>query len=244
LGDDLTESDQTVAHKPQKICPFLIDRWRRLLFSVSVTGGKIADGSMGRTAMLRESVCVIALALAATLVPTVVKADDITYGVDETVGIGQVTGSITTNGTIGTLVTADIVDWNVLLNDGTNPPVRLEGPASGNNSLVFLDGDLSATATQLLFAFGAADGGRLQFYVIGGPVVCWSTIVDCTGTPVGVSLSTLTPFGQPVYTALSDTEAIGSVSTSSTVPEPGTVALLLAGIPLMGMVRKRRIRTV
>lgn len=189
--------------------------------------------------MLRESVCVIALALAATLVPTVAKADNITYTVDETVGIGQVSGSITTNGTIGTLVTADIVDWNVLLNDGTNPPVDLEGPLSGNNSLVFLDGDLSATATQLLFNFGAADGGRFQFYVIGGPVVCWSTIVDCTGSPVGVSLDTLTPFSHVVYTAISDTEAIASVSTSGTVPEPSSAVLLLAGIPLIAVMRKR-----
>jgi hypothetical protein len=186
----------------------------------------------------------ITLALAATLVPTVAKADT-TYAVDETVGIGVVTGSITTNGTIGTLDSADIVNWNLVLNDGTNPTFDLEGPASGNNSLIFMDGsDLTATATQLLFAFGAADGGRLQFYISGGPIICYSTIVDCTGTPVGISLDTVTPDNHFVYTALSDTEVIANVAGVPSAPEPGTVVLLLAGIALLIVMRKRLARPV
>jgi hypothetical protein len=178
----------------------------------------------------------VALALAAALLPTAAKAD-ITYAVDETVGAGSATGFITTDGTIGTLAVSDIVNWNLTLNDGTNPPVDLEGPASGNNSLVLLVGsDLTATPTQLLFAFGAADGGRLQFYVSGGPIICYSTIVDCTGTPVGVSLDTLTPDTNFVFTALSDTEAIAGPVPA---PEPTTVVLLPAGIALLLLTRKR-----
>jgi hypothetical protein len=181
----------------------------------------------------------ITLALAATLVPTVAKADT-TYAVDETVGIGVVTGSITTNGTIGTLDSADIVNWNLVLNDGTNPTFDLEGPTSGNNSLIFMDGsDLTATATQLLFDFGGTDGGRFTFFIIGGPDICYSTIVDCTGTPVGVSLDTLTPNTHYVFTALSDTEAIAAVPGVVSTPEPSTIVLLLAGISLLIVMRKR-----
>jgi hypothetical protein len=106
---------------------------------------------------MRTSIWLITLALAAALSPTAAKADT-TYAVHETVGVGSATGFITTNGTIGTLDIADILDWNLTLNDGTHPPVDLEGPASGNNSLALLVGsDLTATPTQLLFAFGAAD---------------------------------------------------------------------------------------
>ena len=105
---------------------------------------------------MRTSIWFIALALAASLLPTAAKAD-ITYAVDETVGAGSATGFITTNGTIGTLDTADILDWNLTLNDGTNPPVDLEGPASGNNSLVFLIGsDLTATPMPRILALTCA----------------------------------------------------------------------------------------
>ena len=184
---------------------------------------------------MRTSIWFITLALAAALSPTAAKAD-ITYAVDETVGAGSATGFITTNGTIGTLDIADILDWNLTLNDGTHPAVDLEGPASGNNSLALLVGsDLTATSTQLVFAFGAADGGRLQFYVIGGPVICYSTIVDCTGT-IGVSLDTLTPDTDFVFTALSDTQAIAGPVPA---PEPSTVALLPVGIALLLLTRKR-----
>jgi len=186
--------------------------------------------------MIRTSMWFVTLALAAALLPTAAKAD-ITYAVDETVGAGSATGFITTNGTIGTLDIADIVNWNLTLNDGTNPPVDLEGPASGNNSLALLVGsDLTATPTQLLFAFAAADGGRLQFYVIGGPAICYSTIVDCTGTPVGISLDTLTPDTHFVFTALSDTQAIAGPVPA---PEPSTVVLLPVGIALLLLMRKR-----
>ena len=178
----------------------------------------------------------VLLLFAAIAAPTVARAD-ITYAVDETVGAGSATGFITTDGTIGILDTADILNWNLTLNDGTNPPVDLEGPASGNNSLVFLIGsDLTATPSQLIFAFGTADGGRLQFYVSGGPIICYSTIVDCTGTPVGISLDTLTPDTNFVYTAVSDTEGIAGPVPA---PEPTTLILLPAGIALLLLTRKR-----
>jgi hypothetical protein len=174
--------------------------------------------------MRKTRIFPVLLLFAAIGAPTVAKAD-VAYAVDETVGAGSATGFITTNGTIGTLDSADILDWNLTLNDGTHPPVDLEGPASGNNSLVFLIGsDLTATPTQLLFDFGAADGGRLQFYVSGGPIICYSTIVDCTGTPVGISLDTLTPDTDFVYTALSISSAIPADSRTTVV---GSGLLLL-----------------
>ena len=53
--------------------------------------------------MMRKSLWIIALVFAAIGAPSVVRADptDITYTVSETVGAGNVTGFITTNGTMG-----------------------------------------------------------------------------------------------------------------------------------------------
>jgi hypothetical protein len=51
------------------------------------------------------------------------------------VGAGGVTGFIETDGTAGTLSDGNILDWNLLLNNGTTT-FSLLGPLSGNNSQV------------------------------------------------------------------------------------------------------------
>ena len=43
---------------------------------------------------------------------------DITYTINDTVGAGTVTGTITTDGFLGTLATSDIIDWNLVLTNG------------------------------------------------------------------------------------------------------------------------------
>jgi hypothetical protein len=42
-----------------------------------------------------------------------------TYEVDRAVDAGSVTGFIETDGTIGVLGTSNVLDWSLLLNDGT-----------------------------------------------------------------------------------------------------------------------------
>jgi hypothetical protein len=67
---------------------------------------------------------------------TLSKADTI-YDVSLTVGTGNVTGFIQTDGTSGQLSTSNIVDWNLLLSAGTstvdtaNSSVSLLGSGAG-----------------------------------------------------------------------------------------------------------------
>src|SRR5580698_3281104 len=85
----------------------------------------------------------------------------------ETVGAGGVTGFIETDGTSGVLAEADILTWNLLLNDGATM-FDLFGPLSGSNSQLEVEGtDLSASTTQLLLDFSGTDGG---FFLIQSPV--------------------------------------------------------------------------
>jgi len=56
---------------------------------------------------------------------------DITYDVDQTVGIGSVKGFIETDGTTGVLGASNILNWNLLLNDGTNANKRLHTKPGG-----------------------------------------------------------------------------------------------------------------
>jgi IPTL-CTERM motif len=112
-------------------------------------------------------------------------ASPIAYSVNRTIAAGSVTGTIQTDGTIGVLGAANVVDWNLTLNDGTNTFI-LTGPASGNNSHVFITGsDVSATATNLLFNFSGVDSGYFLFQVSFGSGLHYY----CNATSAGVCLA-------------------------------------------------------
>lgn len=193
---------------------------------------------------MRKSMWVIALA--AVLAPAALWAGNITYTVDETVGAGDVTGLIITDGTIGTLATANIVDWHLTLNDGTNPTFVIGGPLSGSNSGEAVVGsDLTASATQLLFNFSATDDGYflLQYPNAGGGGAfdCYiSNRGGCGGGDPGsdVALSAETPLSNEQWTSLTGDDVIASTSVAT--PEPGSLTLLGVGLfGLMMLMRKR-----
>ncbi len=181
------------------------------------------------------------------------SAASITYHVNQTIGTGGVTGDIVTDGTIGNLVQADIVDWNLLLTDGTNTRDLL-GPLSGSNSVVFvifLTPNLSATATQLLFNFSAYNAGfsnELIFESTAIPTsgyLCFNS-AGCTGAlpfpPPGIGVEQLSAapnLGNFQGTELSGTQVIGNTSTSL-VPEPSGWATLLVGLFGLGLITLRR----
>jgi hypothetical protein len=162
-------------------------------------------------------------------------ATAITYNVNQTIGAGGVTGFIETDGTIGVLDTggsagiANILAWNLLLNDGTTTFDLLGPPNSvGTNGV-----DLSATATQLLFNFSG--GSFLFFETDNTGVVCFGAQTCGFGPPGTGARLEIGGFdvGPIQFTSLSGTQVIGTTSTSS-IPEPSTLALLGAGIALLG----------
>jgi hypothetical protein len=177
------------------------------------------------------------------------SASPITYDVDLTIGAGSVTGDIVTDGTTGPLNPfANFVDWNLLWKVGTTT-FDLLGPLSGSNSeLQSVNPALSATATQLLFDFTVVTAGS-YFFIANTTFpeheVCFeaspSTCVG--GVPAGaevLALFTGNGVGDIVeFTALSGTQVIGT-ATSSTIPEPSTLALLGAGIIALLGFRKLR----
>lgn len=193
-----------------------------------------------------RSLALLALALGTA---SLCSAATITYDVNLTIGAGSVTGDIVTDGTIGGLVAANIVDWNLLLNDGTYT-FDLLGPLSGANSGQYGGTvDLSATTTQLLFDFG---GSASAFYFDWGidsgeiglsqAVLCFGSGLDsCVGGGLGsgdsieLSGDYFSPGGysDTQFTSLSGTGVIGA-STGSSTPEPSTLAFLGAGLALLG----------
>ena len=83
------------------------------------------------------------------------NAGMVDYYVNQTIGAGGVTGYIETDGTMGVLGPANVLGWDLQLNDGTS---TWNLPTTGT-FFPFTGSDLSATATQLLFNFSGTDGG-------------------------------------------------------------------------------------
>jgi len=62
---------------------------------------------------LRKALWIVAFVIAASLTPTVLCADNITYNVDVGVGGDILTGTITTDGTMGQLKSQDILGFSL-----------------------------------------------------------------------------------------------------------------------------------
>jgi hypothetical protein len=172
------------------------------------------------------------------------RAGDITYFVDLAIGGGGVTGEITTDGTVGIIGDDNIVDWDLLLADGTNT-ASLLGPLSGANSEVvtypYNSGAgiaLSATATELLFNFSATDNPAddLVFLSTASPIngylcIANTTCNEAVPTPpsgYGAEQVSASPnLANFQYSDLSGTQVIAAAT-----PEPSTLAG--AGIALLG----------
>jgi hypothetical protein len=154
------------------------------------------------------------------------------YTVNDTIGSGSVTGTIETDGAIGTLATADILDWNLVANYGSGS-FDLEGPLSGANSGVLIYGaGVSGSATQLIFDWnGAASAMLFQAPSIGSGSDFWcldaSSNGGCVGNPASDTVGL--DSGSEQVAERSGTEVIGTSSASTTVPEPSSLGLVLFG---------------
>lgn len=187
----------------------------------------------------------LTFALSAMLLgASVSNASPITYDVNQTIGSGGVTGTITTDGTIGVLGSVDITNWNLVLN-GVSPATFTLTDA---NSVVLVVGsDVTATATDLLFDFGAITEGRLLFQVnvaSGTQYYCDETKPSNIWCLPGTSVVPGSVFDNP-QTYQTETrdgdQVIGTVSGNpNPAPEPATLSLLGLGLAAVGFMRRRK----
>lgn len=193
----------------------------------------------------------IKFAIALTVGAVVCSAGPITYDVSQTVGVGSVTGTIETDGNTGTLAQTDITAFNLLVNNGTGT-----FDLTNSNAAPILNGsDLTATATQLSFNFGAGDEGYVLFEANNAPFqyFCVETAQICsfnfTGSGIDIALSD-TDVTTEQFQSVTGSEVIANVSdpiTSDTppadgisvAPEPSTLSFLGLGFAALGFWKYR-----
>lgn len=180
--------------------------------------------------MIRALVSAASVAALLAAVPAAAITYNVNVG-DSTLGA---VGFIKTDGTIGTIGTANIVDWQFALADnGVN--FTLNGAA--NSQRLVQGATLTATASGLFFDFSGTGLALFQNPSIGSGqnFICFVGNGVCGGAGNRISITTST-FGDGI--AQRGLQQIGVASGA--VPEPASWAMLIAGFGLVGAVSRRR----
>jgi hypothetical protein len=188
----------------------------------------------------------LGLILAGALATGSAFAADIVYKVNDPILDGGVVGSITTDGNMGTLTQSDIVSWSLTVYGGgasylLNPGDSVVFNYGTNGFYGPQSADLTATSTNLYFNYSGSDAGYFGFQsgaeYAGAHYWCNATqnqTFDCATGASAVPVLYSDPTSQ--Y----DTSRVGNLVIGSTVPEPAGWAMLILGMGLVGVAKRRR----
>jgi hypothetical protein len=162
------------------------------------------------------------------------------FNVNQTIGAGGVTGTITTDGTLGALASANLVDWALTLNDGATTFLL----TSANSEVGFILGSaLSETASQLLF--DTANGGIVLFQnpTLGSGKNFWcldNPSGDCASRPGTESLRVNGPTQSAAWQGIVVIGAADGDVPPSAIRLPATLILLGLGFGALMLYSARR----
>jgi hypothetical protein len=181
---------------------------------------------------MNKFLCAVLFAL--LLLPAVVMADNITYTVNQTVtggGSVNMAGTITTDGTQGTLVLANILSWDLSLTGDVTGAVQSSLPGS-----ITLAGDaLTADSTGLFFNYSGINSLLLFQTNLPSGGFQQAEWTQITGIDIVNGGTT------PIYIyseAETGNQMIASAPPAVATPEPGSLVLIVAGLAALLALRK------
>lgn len=181
------------------------------------------------------------------------QAANIVYAINQTSTVPEVggelsplsdtiTGTITTDGTIGFLQTNNILSYNLQLNDNFRPIYNVNLTPVNSGIWFDIGNGLTASATGLSFDF--SDAGAV--FIIQGTTHGFSSgyqyfCLQATSGPCAAG-ETIVPYYFGVDGVLA-TGLVGSVPLNPPpgVPEPATWSMMLAGFALAGSAMRKRV---
>jgi hypothetical protein len=153
-------------------------------------------------------------------------------------------GSITTDGTVGTLSTSNIVDWNLI---GTSENLSLTtlfdltGPLSGDNSFINSFGNIVATPTTLSLGIPGGDVSFEDSNCMGSCDLIVIGLETFHGSLANFQVCILRPSTTCGISADTNNLVIGDGKVAPT-PLPATLPLFATGLGSLGLLGWRRKR--
>jgi hypothetical protein len=218
----------------------------RLRQPIAGSGQRLISGEDG---VVKERL--LGLIACVALVGASSPAGATVYDLTGTSSIG-VSGTITTDGTIGTLSAADITDWLI------NQPVTRLAPGTidpANSTVTLTGGALTATSTELRFSFsdtapsllsfasnnffGGSGGVNFQYCGADPTTPCFTSIGNRSSS---ITLALVAPGTGSTQASVpeSGVSEIASAAATPGVPQLSTWAMMLLGFAGLGFVGYRR----